>query len=123
MQQTYSSISSFDVSKLFTLQFLLLRQQRALNITICLFKFVYEAQSDCSSAFGCCNKSFCFCCQYIKELVNSTCVQRYGVSPEEWQLSLIWSFIVSLYCIGGLLGSLCASRFAITYGRYKNIMF
>ncbi|KAM9455514.1 solute carrier family 2, facilitated glucose transporter member 11-like [Clarias gariepinus] len=59
---------------------------------------------------------------YIKELVNSTCVQRYGVSPEEWQLSLIWSFIVSLYCIGGLLGSLCASRFAITYGRKRCLM-
>ncbi|XP_058268325.1 solute carrier family 2 member 11, like isoform X2 [Hemibagrus wyckioides] len=54
---------------------------------------------------------------YIKELVNSTCVQRYGLSLEHWQLSLIWSFIVSMYCIGGLLGSLCAGHIAFTYGR------
>ncbi|KAK3549961.1 hypothetical protein QTP86_016841, partial [Hemibagrus guttatus] len=54
---------------------------------------------------------------YIKELVNSTCVQRYGLSLEHWQLSLIWSFIVSMYCIGGLLGSLGAGHIAVTYGR------
>ncbi|KAK3521727.1 hypothetical protein QTP70_015844 [Hemibagrus guttatus] len=53
---------------------------------------------------------------YIKELVNSTCVQRYGLSLEHWQLSLIWSFIVSMYCIGGLLGSLGAGHIAVTYG-------
>ncbi|XP_027031135.1 solute carrier family 2 member 11, like [Tachysurus fulvidraco] len=59
---------------------------------------------------------------YIKELVNSTCVQRYGLSLEHWQLSLIWSFIVSMYCIGGLLGTLCAGRIAATYGRKKCLM-
>ncbi|MCJ8742762.1 hypothetical protein PDJAM_G00086050 [Pangasius djambal] len=59
---------------------------------------------------------------YIKELVNSTCVQRYGLSLEHWQLSLIWSFIVSTYCIGGLLGSLCAGRIAVTYGRKRCLM-
>ncbi|XP_060765485.1 solute carrier family 2 member 11, like [Neoarius graeffei] len=59
---------------------------------------------------------------YIKELVNSTCVQRYGLSLEDWQLSLIWSFIISIYCIGGLLGSLCAGRIAATYGRKTSLM-
>ncbi|TSM12507.1 Solute carrier family 2, facilitated glucose transporter member 11 [Bagarius yarrelli] len=59
---------------------------------------------------------------YIKKLVNSTCVQRYDLSLEHWQLSLIWSFIVSTYCIGGLLGSLCAGRFTVTYGRKRCLM-
>ncbi|KAF7700828.1 solute carrier family 2 member 11, like isoform X1 [Silurus meridionalis] len=59
---------------------------------------------------------------YIKELVNSTCVQRYGLSLEHWQLSLIWSFIVSLYSIGGLLGSLCTARIVVTYGRKRCLM-
>ncbi|XP_077594085.1 solute carrier family 2 member 11, like [Stigmatopora nigra] len=43
---------------------------------------------------------------YIKEFVNQTCMQRYDVYLEQWQLSLIWSFIVSVFAIGGLLGSI-----------------
>ncbi|XP_058645680.1 solute carrier family 2, facilitated glucose transporter member 11-like isoform X1 [Onychostoma macrolepis] len=49
---------------------------------------------------------------FIKELVNSTCQQRYGHSLESWELSLIWSFIVSIYCMGGLAGTLYAGHLA-----------
>lgn len=61
--------------------------------------------------------------QFIKQLVNQTCVQRYGLSLEQWQLSLIWSFTMSIFCIGGLLGSLAAGPLASKFGRlvYVNI--
>ncbi|AWP15170.1 putative solute carrier family 2 facilitated glucose transporter member 5-like [Scophthalmus maximus] len=54
---------------------------------------------------------------FIKELVNKTCQQRYGVSLEQWQVSLIWSFTVSIFCIGGLVGALVSGQLLSKYGR------
>uniref|UniRef100_A0A4W6C0V5 Solute carrier family 2, facilitated glucose transporter member 5 n=1 Tax=Lates calcarifer TaxID=8187 RepID=A0A4W6C0V5_LATCA len=54
---------------------------------------------------------------FIKRLVNQTCLQRYSVSLDQWQISLIWSFTVSIFCIGGLLGSLVAGPLISKYGR------
>ncbi|AWP15171.1 putative solute carrier family 2 facilitated glucose transporter member 5-like isoform 2 [Scophthalmus maximus] len=53
---------------------------------------------------------------FIKELVNKTCQQRYGVSLEQWQVSLIWSFTVSIFCIGGLVGALVSGQLLSKYG-------
>uniref|UniRef100_A0A4W4GHL6 Solute carrier family 2, facilitated glucose transporter member 5 n=1 Tax=Electrophorus electricus TaxID=8005 RepID=A0A4W4GHL6_ELEEL len=55
----------------------------------------------------------------IKRLVNATCAQRYGRALEAWELSLFWSFIVSIYSVGGLLSSQCAGRLATIYGRKR----
>lgn len=52
------------------------------------------------------------------QLVNETCAHRYDVSLQEWQVSLIWSFIMSIFCIGGLLGSLVASPLISRFGRW-----
>ncbi|XP_055064783.2 solute carrier family 2 member 11, like [Misgurnus anguillicaudatus] len=59
---------------------------------------------------------------FIKTLVNSTCQLRYGRSLEPWELSLIWSFIVSIYSVGGLIGALCAGRLATLFGRKKTLL-
>uniref|UniRef100_A0A672ZPS0 Solute carrier family 2, facilitated glucose transporter member 5 n=1 Tax=Sphaeramia orbicularis TaxID=375764 RepID=A0A672ZPS0_9TELE len=59
---------------------------------------------------------------FIQELVNQTFVQRYGVSLKPWQVSLIWSFTVSIFCIGGLLGSLLSSSLLSKLGRKKCIL-
>ncbi|XP_054613631.1 solute carrier family 2 member 11, like [Dunckerocampus dactyliophorus] len=59
---------------------------------------------------------------YIKELVNQTYIQRYDVSLKQWQLSLIWSFIVSIFSIGGLLGSLLAPPIFSRFGRRKCLL-
>ncbi|XP_028827139.1 solute carrier family 2, facilitated glucose transporter member 11-like isoform X2 [Denticeps clupeoides] len=59
---------------------------------------------------------------FIKELVNHTCEQRYGLVLNAWQLSRIWSFIVSIFSIGGLIGSLCAGHLVATYGRRRCLM-
>uniref|UniRef100_A0A3Q2CJG0 Solute carrier family 2 member 11, like n=1 Tax=Cyprinodon variegatus TaxID=28743 RepID=A0A3Q2CJG0_CYPVA len=39
-------------------------------------------------------------------MVNESCLHRYDRILEEWEVSLIWSFTVSIFCIGGLIGSL-----------------
>ncbi|XP_034048621.1 LOW QUALITY PROTEIN: solute carrier family 2, facilitated glucose transporter member 5-like [Thalassophryne amazonica] len=71
---------------------------------------------------------FCVCSMtspsdFIKELVNKTCVQRYNVFLEQWQVSLIWSFAVSIFCIGGLFGSLVASQLVSKCGRKQCLLF
>uniref|UniRef100_A0A8C5P6C0 Major facilitator superfamily (MFS) profile domain-containing protein n=1 Tax=Leptobrachium leishanense TaxID=445787 RepID=A0A8C5P6C0_9ANUR len=42
----------------------------------------------------------------VLSFINSTWRQRYGSSLERESVLLLWSFIVSVYSIGGLLGSL-----------------
>ncbi|KAM9338423.1 solute carrier family 2 member 11, like [Symphorus nematophorus] len=59
---------------------------------------------------------------FIKELVNETCQQRYNVSLDQWQVALIWSFTVSIYCIGGLLGSLLAAPLITKCGRKQCLL-
>uniref|UniRef100_A0A3Q2XE13 Solute carrier family 2, facilitated glucose transporter member 5 n=1 Tax=Hippocampus comes TaxID=109280 RepID=A0A3Q2XE13_HIPCM len=61
--------------------------------------------------------------QYIKRLVNQTCIQRYDIYLQDWQVSLIWSFTVSIFCIGGLLGSFLAAPCLSTVGRRKCLLF
>uniref|UniRef100_H3CUP9 Solute carrier family 2, facilitated glucose transporter member 5 n=1 Tax=Tetraodon nigroviridis TaxID=99883 RepID=H3CUP9_TETNG len=59
---------------------------------------------------------------FINQLVNQTCVHRYGVHLPEGQLSLIWSFMVSIFCVGGLLGSLVASPLLSRFGRKRCLL-
>ncbi|XP_033832279.2 solute carrier family 2 member 11, like [Periophthalmus magnuspinnatus] len=60
---------------------------------------------------------------FIQELVNITCVERYGVNLEKWQISLIWSFIVSIFCMGGLsLSALLANSLISKFGRKKLLL-
>ncbi|XP_013859279.1 solute carrier family 2 member 11, like [Austrofundulus limnaeus] len=59
---------------------------------------------------------------FIKELVNETCVHRYNLSSEQWQVSLIWSFTVSIFCVGGVLGSLAAGFLTTKFGRKKCLL-
>ncbi|KAK7895704.1 hypothetical protein WMY93_021029 [Mugilogobius chulae] len=56
---------------------------------------------------------------FIQELVNLTCVERYGVRLEQWQISLIWSFIVSVFCIGGLISALLANPSSLNTAERK----
>ncbi|XP_072310034.1 solute carrier family 2 member 11, like [Eucyclogobius newberryi] len=59
---------------------------------------------------------------FIQELVNVTCVERYGVNLEQWQISLIWSFIVSIFPIGGLFAALLANSIMSKVGRKQCLL-
>uniref|UniRef100_A0A3B5L6F2 Solute carrier family 2 member 11, like n=1 Tax=Xiphophorus couchianus TaxID=32473 RepID=A0A3B5L6F2_9TELE len=60
--------------------------------------------------------------QFIKDLVNKSCVERYDRILMDWEVSLIWSFTVSIFCFGGLLGSLVASSISSRFGRKRCLL-
>lgn len=58
-----------------------------------------------------------FLSQYIQKFINETWLERYGsVLPQE-TLMLLWSLIVSVYCIGGMIGCLCSGYLAAKFGK------
>ncbi|NWQ79972.1 GTR11 protein, partial [Columbina picui] len=60
--------------------------------------------------------------EYIKSFIHETWVRRYGSSATEELITLIWSFIVSVYSIGGLLGALSAGYLSVRFGRKKTML-
>ncbi|KAM6903047.1 solute carrier family 2 member 11, like [Xenentodon cancila] len=60
---------------------------------------------------------------FIKQLVNQTCLERYNLSLEEWQVSVIWSCTMSIFCIGGFVGSLVVSSLTTRLGRKRCLLF
>ncbi|CRL05839.1 CLUMA_CG018866, isoform A [Clunio marinus] len=55
--------------------------------------------------------------QYIKEWANETIYKNYDVILNSTQLDLLWSFIVSIFLVGGAVGSLGGSYIADRIGR------
>ncbi|KAM8960715.1 solute carrier family 2, facilitated glucose transporter member 11-like [Pelodytes ibericus] len=61
--------------------------------------------------------------KHIQEFINSTWQQRYGSPLEPDTVMLLWSFIVSVYSIGGLVGSLLVGYLSVTFGRKKTQLY
>ncbi|NXB27341.1 GTR11 protein, partial [Eulacestoma nigropectus] len=61
--------------------------------------------------------------EYIKTFICETWLKRYGSPPCAETITLMWSFIVSIYSIGGLLGSLSAGYLSVRFGRKKAMLF
>ncbi|KAM4808090.1 solute carrier family 2, facilitated glucose transporter member 5-like [Rhinophrynus dorsalis] len=59
---------------------------------------------------------------FIKPFINNTWIQRYRSPIEDNSLRILWSFIVSSYCIGGMLGSLGSGYFSAKYGKKKCLL-
>ncbi|XP_054144916.1 solute carrier family 2, facilitated glucose transporter member 11-like [Melozone crissalis] len=60
---------------------------------------------------------------YIQKFINETWLERYGsVLPQE-SLMLLWSLIVSAYCMGGMIGCLCSGYLTATFGKKKSLLF
>ncbi|CAJ0929196.1 unnamed protein product [Ranitomeya imitator] len=57
--------------------------------------------------------------QFVKRFINDTWMHRYHLPIADNSLRLLWSFIVSSYCIGGLLGSLGSGYLASKYGKKR----
>ncbi|XP_078082217.1 solute carrier family 2, facilitated glucose transporter member 11-like [Mustelus asterias] len=54
---------------------------------------------------------------FIQNFINETWTERYGTQLENWVITLIWTFIVVAYSVGGLVGAFIAGPMAIRFGR------
>lgn len=59
---------------------------------------------------------------FIQAFVNQTWLERTGAPLESSTVTLVWSFIVSVYSLGGLAGALVAGPMAIKLGRKKSLL-
>uniref|UniRef100_A0A8C5TEG2 Major facilitator superfamily (MFS) profile domain-containing protein n=1 Tax=Malurus cyaneus samueli TaxID=2593467 RepID=A0A8C5TEG2_9PASS len=50
---------------------------------------------------------------HIRKFINETWIDRHGSPLHPETVMLLWSFIVSVYGIGGFLGSLCCGPFSL----------
>ncbi|XP_062999872.1 solute carrier family 2, facilitated glucose transporter member 11-like [Elgaria multicarinata webbii] len=60
---------------------------------------------------------------HIKKFINETWMDRHGFPLPQETILLLWSFIVSVYGIGGLLGSVCCGYLTTKYRKKKCQMF
>ncbi|XP_053308783.1 solute carrier family 2, facilitated glucose transporter member 11-like [Spea bombifrons] len=61
--------------------------------------------------------------KHIQGFINNTWYQRYGTTLNPDTVMLLWSFIVSVYSIGGLIGSLVVGYLSVTFGRKKTQLY
>uniref|UniRef100_A0A8C5D734 Major facilitator superfamily (MFS) profile domain-containing protein n=1 Tax=Gouania willdenowi TaxID=441366 RepID=A0A8C5D734_GOUWI len=59
---------------------------------------------------------------YIKAFYNETWMERYGEPVPAQTATLLWSFTVSIFAIGGLLGALCVSAVIRVLGRKGTLL-
>ncbi|KAJ7423369.1 hypothetical protein BTVI_09990 [Pitangus sulphuratus] len=60
--------------------------------------------------------------QYIQKFINETWLERYGSVLHQETLTLLWSVIVSLYCVGGMMGCLCSGYLNAKFGKKKCLL-
>lgn len=61
----------------------------------------------------CCNSS-----QYIKDFYNHTAARRNGKILTNDSITVLYSITVSIFAIGGLIGSLTVGMLVTKFGRY-----
>ncbi|KAM7034352.1 uncharacterized protein M8220_011468 [Acridotheres tristis] len=60
---------------------------------------------------------------HIRKFINETWIDRHGSPLHPETIMLLWSFTVSVYGIGGFLGSLCCGYLTTKYRKKKCQMF
>ncbi|XP_060125795.1 solute carrier family 2, facilitated glucose transporter member 11-like [Zootoca vivipara] len=60
--------------------------------------------------------------QYIKTFINQTWVKRYGSALHHETLTFLWSAVVSIFCLGGILGNLSSGHVTTQYGKKKTLL-
>ncbi|XP_036454573.1 solute carrier family 2, facilitated glucose transporter member 11-like isoform X2 [Colossoma macropomum] len=59
----------------------------------------------------------------VQEFINETWLERYGDEIPEQLLTFLWSSIVSIFTIGGLIGASVGGTLAIRFGRKGTLLF
>ncbi|KAL7836962.1 hypothetical protein AOLI_G00282460 [Acnodon oligacanthus] len=65
----------------------------------------------------------CWCYQAVQTFINETWLERYGDEIPEQLLTFLWSSIVSIFTIGGLIGASVGGTLAIRFGRKGTLLF
>lgn len=55
--------------------------------------------------------------QIIKKFCNQSVFENYGIELSDYSLDNLWASVVSVYIIGGTIGSLSGSWLADKWGR------
>lgn len=59
-----------------------------------------------------------FLSQHVKAFINETWLERYGYPIQQDNLLFLWSITVSIFGIGGLLGSSGSRYLTVKFGKY-----
>eukprot|EP00061_Rhincodon_typus_P014715 g41934.t1 len=59
---------------------------------------------------------------FIQKFINETWIERYGTQLEKQVITLFWTFIVTGYSVGGLVGALIAGPMAVRFGRRNSLL-
>lgn len=58
--------------------------------------------------------------QYVKDWCNTTILLNYNILLSENEMQFLWASIVSIYLVGGVIGSTSGAWIADKFGRYFN---
>ncbi|XP_008317999.1 solute carrier family 2, facilitated glucose transporter member 11 [Cynoglossus semilaevis] len=59
---------------------------------------------------------------FIQTFINETVRERWAVQLEDYQVTLVWTIIVSIFSLGGLAGALITGPMSIHLGRKKCLL-
>ncbi|KAM6928428.1 solute carrier family 2, facilitated glucose transporter member 11 [Xenentodon cancila] len=59
---------------------------------------------------------------YIQTFINDTFLERWHMQLEDYQVTLVWTIIVSIFSLGGFAGALIAGPMTIHFGRKKCLL-
>ncbi|XP_013861785.1 solute carrier family 2, facilitated glucose transporter member 11 [Austrofundulus limnaeus] len=59
---------------------------------------------------------------FIQTFINETFLQRWDIQLEDYQVTLVWTIIVSIFSLGGFAGALIAGPMTIRFGRKKCLL-
>uniref|UniRef100_A0A3Q3AHC0 Solute carrier family 2, facilitated glucose transporter member 5 n=1 Tax=Kryptolebias marmoratus TaxID=37003 RepID=A0A3Q3AHC0_KRYMA len=59
---------------------------------------------------------------FIQAFINETFLERWDIQLEGYQVTLVWTIIVSIFSLGGFAGALIAGPMTISFGRKKCLL-
>ncbi|XP_026203607.1 solute carrier family 2, facilitated glucose transporter member 11 [Anabas testudineus] len=59
---------------------------------------------------------------FVQTFINETFLERWDIQLENYQVTLVWTIIVSIFSLGGLAGALIAGPMTIRFGRKKCLL-
>uniref|UniRef100_A0A8C1KXR8 Solute carrier family 2 member 11a n=1 Tax=Cyprinus carpio TaxID=7962 RepID=A0A8C1KXR8_CYPCA len=59
---------------------------------------------------------------FIQNFVNETYMERWGIQLGVYEVTLIWTFMVSIFSLGSFIGALIAGPMSVRFGRKKTML-